>query len=797
MTGHSLILKLLLPILCWAWMSVSCFAQLDTANRVYSLNHAWARKDSSNIILFFASRVGCKSYKVDSITFEDPRKIDVLLLKGTARRGSKAKPAPLLRLHGNIAYSFDYRSQLDTPFATNNLQQHHEEVYADATLKGKYPFRIVLDSRQTNSPFFKNYNDVNIEFKPQAFRQGVKEAMIAEMTEKTRASDSANKYQQLLNAQKSKLLALTSWLADPARKQDIVQEKEQLYHQVILLSEQQAKNELPKDSSNSASHASNPLAMPVSSFTVPVLKDSLNAQLKRRKDSLLALMHQPGPVEQNMTARQKSADSLYKAMMGTQAQADSSRAKEDSAVRAMTASIRNAHSIGELEEIGKKTGTTALSGSDKALLGVTHFNIGRSSVNYSDLTVNNISLTGVNIEYNPSWYAAFAAGSVDYLFRDFVVAPGSLPKQNLVLGRFGWGNKAKQFYVLTVYTGTKNSFGGNAIVVPASGQAVTTTSVFGYSFEAIYRLDPNKVFSFEAAKSSTPYAPGTGRGQSMDDAFAYSTRENEAFSAKFDLNIPATKSTFNVFYKEVGANFQSYSVFNTGNRQTGWGFKWRQSLFKNQLTVNVQVKKNTFDDPLIASSSSTMLFESLQLVYRRKKWPVFSLGYMPSTQLTKDSAGNLVENVYYALTATAVYSYSVKKLRMTSSLMYSQFYNKGTDSGFVLYDARNILYSHQIFLGKFNTQTDIQYTQQPELDYWMFQQGMNIGIGKYVSIGGSVKNDMVAGSTAAYWGGGLQGQINFRKVGSLRMQYSKDYISNGTNTLVPYNWGRVNWVKVF
>jgi hypothetical protein len=770
-------------------------AQLDTTARSYSFPHAYFKKDSNTVVLFFASRTGCKSFALDSISFPDPRRVDVMLLKTQKRGASSPVAAPLLRVHGNIAYSFDYRSELDTPFATSNLQQHHEQVYADATLKGKYPFRVVLDSRQTNSPFFKNYTDINIEFKHQAYQQGLKESMIAEMTAKTRASDSLGKYDQVLNAQKAKYAALTSWLADPARRQDIVQEKEQLYHQVVLLSEQQAKNALPKDSTSAP--GSNPLAMPGPSLSVPVLKDSLNARLERRKDSLLALMRQPGPTEQNMATRKKSADSLARAMLGTQGQSDSARAKEDSTIKAMTASIRNAKSISELEAIGKTSGTSALSGSDKALLGVTHFNIGRSSVNYSDLTVNNISLTGVNIEYNPSWYTAFAAGSVDYLFRDFVVAPGSLPKQNLVLGRLGWGNKEKQIFILTVYTGTKNSFGGNAIVIPASGQAVSTTSVFGYSFEAKYKLDPNKVFSFEAAKSSSPYGGGTGRGKSFGDAFAYANHNNQAYTAKFDLNIPVTHSSFNLFYKEVGASFQSYSVFNTGNRQTGWGIKWRQYLFRNQLSATVQVKKSTFDDPLIVSTySSTMLFKSLQLVYRHRKWPVFSLGYMPSTQLTKDSAGNLVQNIFYALTATAVYSYAVKKLRMSSSLMYSQFYNKGTDSGFVLYNARDILYTHQVYWGKLNTQTDIQYTQQPALDYWMFQQGANVGIGKYVSVGASVKNDRVTGGQG-YWGGGLQAQVNFKKVGSLRLQYSKDYIPNGTSTLVPYNWGRANWIKVF
>ena len=743
---------------------MACHAQMDTTNRMYSFNHAYSKKDSNNIVLYFARRTGCKSFAYDSISFPDPRMQEVVLLKESVRRRSAPQRAALLQLHGNIAYSFDYRSQVDTPFAGSNLQQHNEQVYADATLKGKYPFRIVLDSRQSNSPYFRNYTDVNIEFKHQAYQQSVKQAMIAEMTQKIRAEDSLNKYEQQLNGQKAKYLAMTSWINDPARRQEIVQEKEQLYRQAMALGE-------GKDTS---------------------------AGQAGKKDSLLALMRQPGAIEQQIAARKKSADSLYKTMAGTQSQSDSARAKEDSTIRALTAQIRNARSIGELEDAGKKAGTSPMSGTDKTLLGVTHFGIGRNAVNYSELTVNNISLTGVNVEYNPSYYAAFAAGSVDYLFRDFIVQPGSVPKQNLVLGRFGWGDKEKRIFILTVYTGTKNSFGGNSTSTLPPSPAVSSMSILGYSLEAKYRLDANKDFSFEAAKSSSPYAPGIDRTKSFGQAFAFSDRNNEAFSAKFNLAIPATRSTFNLFYKEIGANFQSYSVFNSGSRQVGWGGKWQQHLFKDQLTVTVQVKKSTFDDPLLASTySSSLVFKSLQLVYRKKKWPVFSLGYMPSTQLIKDSSGTLSESVYYALTAMVFYTYTYKKLRMSSSLMYNQFFNRGTDSGFVLYNARNILYAHQIFWPKINTQTEIQYTVQPGLAYWMFQQGLNVTIGKYVTVGGSLKNDLLPGSGTNYWGSSLQAQVSFKKVGSLRMQYSKDYIPNGSTGLVPYNWGRVNWVKVF
>jgi len=766
----------LIALLCGVCWAMTGHAQLDTTQRSYVFPHAWSRKDSSRVFLYFASRRGCKSFQIDSMSVPDPRVIDIAWIPDVIGRKPAAKKVPFLQFHGNFNYSFDYRSVLDTPFATTNLQEHREQVYADATIKGKYPFRVIVSSRQSNSSFFPNYTDVNVEFKQPAYKQAVKDNMVAAMKERVQAQDSLSKYDQELKGQRFQWLSLTKWLNDPARQQEVVQEKERLYSQVLALGKKTAGGVGGKDSSSKSSDSS----------------------VAKQRDSLMALIRQPGLLEKKMQAARKSADSLFKAMAGTKLHSDSAHSGEDSTIRALENKIRNAKSVGDLEAAGREAGAGGLSAADKRLLGLTHFNVGRAAVSYSDLTVNNISLTGVNIEYNPSYYAAFAAGSVDYLFRDYVVAPGGMPKQNLVLGRFGWGDKNRKSYILTVYTGTKNSYGGNAIVIPASGQTVTTTSILGYSIEGRYRVDANMVLSLEAAKSSAPYTAGGDKSKSIGEAFAFNQTENQAYSAKLDYTIPQTKSTFNLFYRELGANFQSYTLFSTGSRQTNWGIKWRQVLFKNQLTMTAQIKKSSFDDPLIASTySSVVLLKSLQLVWRRKKWPILSLAYMPTSQLMKDASGNVIENVYYALTGMAVYTYSVKKVRMSSSVIYSQFYNKGTDSGFVLYDAKNILYTHQIYLGPLNLQTDVQYTVQPSLTYWMWQQGINLRIGKFVTVGGSVKNDIVPGGSDQYWGGMLLGQVNFKKLGAIRLQYSKDYIPNGTGSLVPYNWGRANWIKVF
>src|SRR4051812_15943396 len=142
--GYINIIKcLVLSCLCWAGMGSNALAQTEEYDR---------------IIVNLRKMAGCKSYTIEPISLPNPHMQDVAVVRDIV--GGKPLPSaeqtPLLRLHGNVAYTFDYRARLDTPFAATNLQQRSEQIYADATLKGHYPFRLFVNSRQSNTPFFKN-----------------------------------------------------------------------------------------------------------------------------------------------------------------------------------------------------------------------------------------------------------------------------------------------------------------------------------------------------------------------------------------------------------------------------------------------------------------------------------------------------------------------------------------------------------------------------------------------------------------------------------------------------------------
>ena len=72
--------------------------------------------------------------------------------------------SPLFKIQGNILYSFNYRSYIDTPFAESNVMQHLVQTNFNLLVKDKYPVKVIVSNRSSNSPYFKNATDVKLEF---------------------------------------------------------------------------------------------------------------------------------------------------------------------------------------------------------------------------------------------------------------------------------------------------------------------------------------------------------------------------------------------------------------------------------------------------------------------------------------------------------------------------------------------------------------------------------------------------------------------------------------------------------
>ena len=776
--------------------------------------------------------------------------LGILIENEIGEEGKTIKSAvakvPYITLHGNIAYTFDYRTRLDTPFVAKNLQQHNEQIYADAVLKGKYPFRVILNSRQSNSPFFKNYTDVSIQFNYRQYQKNIKEELLKSVEERLKLNQNLSVIMDSIEHITNEIADAEAWVKSPRRIQEIIEEKEKKYADLRVLQHQRdsllnvvihktkldsiyfledksrietqllREKEILKHRLDSISGKANNLEITqkeigisrslkgindsLSQLTIFVDSilmlgnkkvDSIRSSLELKKDSILSSLKVPGSRELEILQQGKIIDSLKNKLKCVKDKYDSLEIKHTQQRDSIMSEIKKASNPKEFEKALKSAGQQ-IDDNVQKLLAITEFGIGRSQINYSDLTINNISVNGINIVYNPSMYYAFVAGSVDYQFRDFVFR-GKLPKQKVVAGRIGFGNPDHNACIFTFYNGTKTTYG---VADSNFNSRPGNMNVVGYSVEIRHRFNKYTDLSAEIAKSSNPYISSGARQYAMKQAFDFEGRSNEAYSVKFNSEIPLTKSFVQASYKRIGANFQSFSVFNTGVSQENWLIKVQQNLFGNKVTLMGQIRRNGFENPMIAKSyNSTILFKSIQGTLRLRKWPVVVISYMPSSQITKGPGNEYQENIYYTFISNAFYAYRLKRIQMVSNVLFTRFYNRATDTGFVHYNAKELLYSHQIQGNTLLSQSSIQLSYQPSINYVTVQQLFDWRITTLISAGLGAKGYRTEPG-AYYFGGTFNASLN-TKWGGVKVQYDKGYLPDAFGKLQSNDWGRVTWFKIF
>jgi hypothetical protein len=391
---------------------------------------------------------------------------------------------------------------------------------------------------------------------------------------------------------------------------------------------------------------------------------------------------------------------------------------------------------------------------------------------------------------------AFAAGTVDYRFRDYSIND-AVKGQYLALVRYGWGKKDGNSLIFTYYTGKRQLYN---VSTTTQGTDIPNYNLMGFTVQGCYKVLKNTSVIAEVAKSSLPYysLDSTRSHDMLGSALKMNLRSNEAYSLKVNSFIPASQTQITATYSRFGANFQSFSLFTTGTQQSQWAVRLDQPLLEKRLMIMASVKTNDFVNPLLSTAySSTAVFGSLQATLRLKKWPVLSFGYFPSSQIVRLSNDQYQENLFYTMTATASESYKVKNITLLSLLMYTRFYNKITDTGFVYFNTSNLLVSQMAVIGRLTLQLQISlaanasynlYTADGKADYRLF---------KWLSIGAGLKYNDQTVYDIKQWGYSATAGIIFRQLGQVRLIWDEGFIPGSNKELVPYNLGRITYTKTF
>jgi hypothetical protein len=678
---------------------------------------------------------------------------------------------PFITLHGNIQYEYIYRSFVDTPFVQHDMSQHYVQTNLYITVKDKYPLKLSFQSRRSNSPYFANIFDANIQFSRQLFIEKYK----LDLKQKALASIDWSRLFGLEERYKTKLnevKELQAWVNSPKRDQDIIAEREKQLRKNAGFNDTLglihfAQSEFIVKDTDSAAKLKPSLANSDSlSLGYAAYFAEREKQLNQKKSEL-------HDAEQKIINEKKSI-SKEKDNINKEARALSDPAS-------LKAFVKKYNIDGK--DLPKGYKTIAL---------IKNIGLGRNWVDQSELTVKNISITGATLELTPSpFYFSISAGKINYRYRDFIVKNYNGTKQSLFTTRIGYGSKDENNVILTYYNGKRNILNPYGLV----GADQKAEQVEGISLENQWKLNEQTKVILEVAKSSVPTY--RRRINSSEKTLDFSSRSNEAYSIKVQSNIPVSNTKFIGYYRKTGADFQSFNLFPINVDQESWMVKFTQKLQKDRLTIDAGLRKNDFNSPYTNTGiNSKVIFKTLQISYRKPKYPFISFGYYPSTQLTFIDNDKLVENQYNTINGIVSHSYRVENVPMNTNVVYVRFYNSGSDTGFIYYNAQSMNVNHHIFLKRFSIQTGLGITEQTDLNLLTLEQAVNWQLKDFLILNGGLKWNRLD-QFESLWGCSAGMGISFKKFGVIQLNYEKNFLPGLNKNLVPVTFGRMSYSRVF
>ncbi len=644
---------------------------------------------------------------------------------------------------GAITYNYNYRSNVDTPFAEKNLQQHNSYGNISLSVAG-LPFNINYLVRRSNSDYFQDINDVQVQFDAMQFRSNLlgKYNQLLQKSIDIQQDSLANFN---LNKYLDSYRGLNSWLNDPFTLQKLSE-----YKELMAVPQISYTPGLP-DSVNQKKAAE-----------VSASADAFVKQYYTRKKEAGLLKHAIDSVKQSYKIITDAFD------------------KEKKRINAFTSQRGN--------NIRYNGSDSIIPAKYRWLFNIKKFGLGRNQLNYSELTSKNMSLTGVNFEYNSWYYAAFAAGTVDYRFRDFAVNSTRRIPQYMTLVRLGIGQLAGSHLITSFYRGRKQLY-----AISGGIKGLSAIDISGLSLEGKWRFSQNHFIVVEGAQS---VAPDFRTDPVTNGKFSFKDKSNKALSVKYHLYVPKTFSRLEGAYKFTGANFQSFSSFQTNAEIISWSIKADQYILKRKIKVALAVKKNEFSNPYLTQAySNNTIFKSIQLTYRHRKHPVISAGYAPISQVTVVDS-QLIENMFYTLNASVSHNYKIGIRKASSSFIYNKFFNNQKDTSFLYYQAENFFFSQSISFSSYVMNLSVSHSNNPSFKLSVIDAGIIFNAFKNGAIGFGVKvNEFSEANTKT----GLYGSIrlNIRRLGSLAMQYNNGFIPGRNSQLVSNEIMNVAFTRSF
>ncbi|MEI6950335.1 hypothetical protein V9K67_24350 [Paraflavisolibacter sp. H34] len=525
------------------------------------------------------------------------------------------------------------------------------------------------------------------------------------------------------------------------------------------------------------------------------LRDSLHVpQLQLQQvDRYTAWLQAPEVVNKWLQCRERLLtadylDSLHRDSLLAEARAflgvyDSLRLRRDS-LQGIYDSLR--HRLQAAEKIlrqgqqGLRNPLTAVQAA-----AVKTFALGRSTPAFSALTLENMSVNGLTIEYNRgNFYSALAAGSVRYRLGSFGRKDEPEAPQWIGAARLGYGRKEGHHLIATAYTGKKALFSGTA-----GGESVR---VSGLSLAGRY-AGKHITLGAEAAQSLAPPAvlePGTVK----KPLFRLKDRNSQAYDLQVRAAFPKGGTRLEGRYQYTGIRFQNFTGYKAPSTLARWSARAGQCLWKRRLHLEAALEQNNFDNPyLLQRYRAGTVFKSFSARFCPPSWPSVTVGFVPSSQYTL-VGDELFQTWYQALQAGLQHQYAVGEAKGSSSLLFHRFYSDSRDSGFVFYEARSF-YLGQVFLfPAYTASVSAAHTASGSNRQEVLQLGLEGKAGKGVTCGGGIKLVSAEGVKVGFHASlGLA----LHRLGDLSARLDRDFLPAPKQQLVANELYTIGFTRYF
>ena len=701
-----------------------------------------AKKGTTTLKNLFTSKINKNILPPSPLTsFKKP--LADSITKSLYKKILPGKPFIVIK-NGLVNYNYTYRSGLDTPYLESNLQQHLANISANVLVAQKFPLRVSVFERRSNSVYFRNYTDVRVEFNAPEFRRLQAERMEKYFNALIGQLLDPNLKPGMYLQQKI-ISNLTGYLNSPAIIKKFLQSKETIIN----------KNELSG---------------------TPAYKDSLI-----RKDSAFIAYYDKKQKEV------KKAEQDYDSLRSQYVVAS----KKIQRLRQIFK--RNINSPAGSETMVQSLREAGLHDRHfekliHTLYSVRTLTIGKTMPNYTNLTVKNVGINGINAEFNnKNLYWAVVAGIVDFRARDFIFNKYQSSHQYVTAVRVGWGRKEGNHIIFTAYKGQKQLF--------SSQVQNNVTPVFGLSVESQFVITRNIRLIAEVAQSSM--APSAGvLIDSVHKGFSLKDNNSKAWSFQLYSYFPHTRTRVDGLYEHQGINFQCFNAYKTNASTDAWSLKADQYLFSNILHLTAAIHKNDYSNPLIQQNyNSNTIFTTFTATFYKRFWPIVSVGYIPSSQYSIIN-NQVYESRYQAFNINVSHLYKLGTVNASTTAMYNRFYNDSRDSGFVYYNAHNLYVNQNILFTKFTANVSISHTQNPVYLLDVMEAGITRNIKKISSVGFGVKLDHL-NSDENKLGYYVNAKATIAKVGVLNVWGETSYLPGIDNKLIKNEFMNIGFTRYF